>query len=96
MELESNTLDLCFGEKILHIWRTQRRKKKEFFAGGFGFAGKEFLHCPNANTNNFPNSTRNKEKQKTLAQTKQGTRKNKRKKKTLAQIEQGTRKNKRK
>jgi len=43
-----------------------------------------------------PNSTRNKEKQKTLAQTEQGTRKNKRKKKTLAQIEQGTRKNKRK
>ena len=63
VELESNTLDLCLEEKILHIWRTQRRKKKEFFAGGFGFVGKKFLHCPNANINNFPNSTRNEEKQ---------------------------------
>ena len=85
MELESNTLDLCFGEKILHIWRTQRRKKKEFFAGGFGFASKKFLHCLDANTNNFPDSTRNEEKQegkkkKKLTQTEQGTGKNKRKK----------------
>ena len=46
MELESNTLDLGFGEDISNIThliqRTQRRRrKKEFFLGGFGFAGRD-------------------------------------------------------
>ena len=34
------------------------KKKKDFFARGFDFAGKEFIQCPYANINNCPDSTR--------------------------------------
>ena len=40
MDLESNTLNLGFGFRE-HAEETRRRRKKDFFAGGFGFASRD-------------------------------------------------------
>ena len=63
---------MLWRQNITHL-ENMEKKKKDFFASGFNFASWEFLQCPDANTNNCPDSTRNKGKKK---------------KKTLAQIEQ--------
>ena len=40
VDLESNTLNLGFGFRE-HAEEIRRRRKKDFFAGGFGFAGRD-------------------------------------------------------
>ena len=40
MDLESSTLNLGFRFRE-HAEETRRRRKKDFFAGGFGFAGRD-------------------------------------------------------
>ena len=71
---------MLWRQNITHL-ENMEKKKKDFFASGFDFAGREFLQCPDANTNNCPDSTRNKPR----FNKEQGKKK---KKKTLAQIEQ--------
>ena len=62
---------MLWRQNITHL-ENMEKKKKDFFASGFDFAGREFLQCPDANTNNCPDSIRNKgEKKKTLAQIEQ-------------------------
>ena len=50
---------MLWRQNITHL-ENMEKKKKDFFASGFDFAGREFLQCPDANTNNCPDSTRNK------------------------------------
>ena len=71
---------MLWRQNITHLENT-KKKQKDFFASGFNFASREFLQCPDANTNNCPDSTRNKPR----FNKEQGKKK---KKKTIAQIEQ--------
>ena len=82
----TNTLDLCFGDKILHIWRTRRRRRKIFLQVGLILQVESSFNA--------------QMQTQIIAQIQQGTnpdsiRNKGGKKKTLAQIEQARGKKKR-